>query len=116
MRAMRILSAAALVFVASTASAQGGGQGMDRAAMQARQNQMLFAGITLSDVQKAKIDTIQMKAADERTAMMQGMQGGGGMDSTMRAKMTDMRTRTNAAIHVRHVSLMPSTSDVPEPQ
>ncbi len=94
MKAMRILSALALVFVASTAMAQGGGQGMDRAAMQARQNEMLFKDITLTDAQKAKVDTIQTKAAAERTAMMQG----GQMDETARAKMAEMRTKTNTAI------------------
>jgi len=98
MQAMRILAAAAVMLVASTAAAQGGGgggQGMDRAAMQARQNEMLFKGITLTDAQKAKIDTIQTKARADQQAMMSG---GGMQDPTMREKMMAMRTKVNADI------------------
>ncbi|MFN0097187.1 MAG: hypothetical protein ACKVS7_00825 [Gemmatimonadaceae bacterium] len=99
MQAMRILAAAAVMLVASTAAAQGGGggggQGMDRAAMQARQNEMLFKGITLTDAQKAKIDTIQTKARTDQQAMMAG---GGMQDPTMREKMMAMRTKVNADI------------------
>lgn len=98
MQAMRILAAAAVMLVATTAAAQGGGgggQGMDRAAMQARQNEMLFKGITLSEAQKAKIDTIQTKARADQQAMMAG---GGMQDPTMREKMMAMRTKVNADI------------------
>lgn len=98
MQAMRILAAAAVMLVASTAAAQGGGgggQGMDRAAMQARQNEMLFKGITLTDAQKAKIDTIQTKARADQQAMMAG---GGMQDPTVREKMMAMRTKVNADI------------------
>ena len=98
MQAMRILAAAAVMLVASTAAAQGGGgggQGMDRAAMQARQNEMLFKGITLSEAQKAKIDTIQTKARADQQAMMSG---GGMQDPTAREKMMAMRTKVNADI------------------
>ena len=100
MQAMRILAAAAVMLVASTAAAQGGGgggggQGMDRAAMQARQNEMLFKGITLSEAQKVKIDTIQTKARADQQAMMSG---GGMQDPTAREKMMAMRTKVNADI------------------
>lgn len=100
MRAIRMLTAAALVLVASTASAQsgqggmgqGGGQGMAQ-----RQNEMLFKDITLTDAQKAQIDTIQTKAREEQRAMMQG---GGMQDPSMREKMTEMRKKQMDAIRV----------------
>ena len=100
MQAMRILAAAAVMLVTSTAAAQGGGgggggQGMDRAAMQARQNEMLFKGITLTEAQKAKIDTIQTKMRADQQAMMAG---GGMQDPANREKMVAMRTKVNADI------------------
>ncbi len=97
MKAIRILMAAAMVFVASTAAAQGGqgGGGMGQGGGQGRQNEMLFKGITLTDVQKAKIDSIQ---AAGRTEMQAMMQGGGMQDSTSRAKMMTMRTKQRADI------------------
>ena len=100
MRAMRMLTAAALVLVATTASAQGGmGQGMGPGGggqgMQQRQNEMLFKGITLTDAQKAKVDTIQAKARDEQRALMQA---GGMQDPATREKMMGIRTKTHADI------------------
>lgn len=103
MQAMRMLAAAAMVLVASTAAAQGGGGGggmgqgggMDRAAMQARQNEMLFKDITLTDAQKAKIDTIQTKARTDQQALMQG---GGMQDPATREKMMAIRTKVNTDI------------------
>jgi Spy/CpxP family protein refolding chaperone len=56
---------------------------------------MLFKGITLSDAQKAKIDTIQTKARADQQAMMAG---GGMQDPTVREKMMAMRTKVNADI------------------
>jgi Spy/CpxP family protein refolding chaperone len=101
MRAMNILTAAALVLVASTATAQGGtppqgggmGQGQGQGA--GRMNEMLFKDITLTDVQKAKIDTIQTKMRDEQRALMQA---GGMQDPATREKMTALRTKQNADI------------------
>lgn len=98
MRAMRMLVAAALVLVASTVSAQGGqgqggpggGQGMAQ-----RQNEMLFKDITLTDVQKAKIDTIQTKSREEQRALMQS---GGMQDPATREKMMAARTKMQADI------------------
>ena len=77
MQAIRRLTAAALVLVASTAAAQGGqGAGQQRSQeMQERQNGRMFKGITLSEVQKKTIDSIQTAG---RTAM-QGMMKAGGM-------------------------------------
>lgn len=96
MQAIRILAAAALVLVSSTAAAQGGqgGQGgMGRNA--AAQNEMLFKGITLTDAQKTQIDTIQAHA---RTEMQALMQAGGMQDPGVREKMGEMRTKQGAAI------------------
>ncbi|HVH40111.1 MAG TPA: hypothetical protein VM764_08810 [Gemmatimonadaceae bacterium] len=96
MQVIRFVCAAALVLVASTAAAQGGqGQGMSQEQRQARQNEMLFKGITLSPAQKVKIDSIQAAARTENMAMMQQ---GGMQDSTTRAKMMDARRKTNADI------------------
>jgi Spy/CpxP family protein refolding chaperone len=94
MRAIRFITAAALVLIASTASAQGG-QGMTPEQRQARQNEMLFKDITLTEVQKAKIDTIQVKAREASAALMQS---GGMQDSATRATMMANRTKTMADV------------------
>lgn len=109
MQAIRILTAAALVLVASTAAAQGGqGAGQPRSQeMQERQNERMFKGITLSEVQKKTIDSIQTAG---RTAM-QGMMKAGGMmqadsmrdsrgmrDTTNRGHMMEMRRKQRADI------------------
>lgn len=99
MQAIRILAAAALVFVASTAAAQGGqggppgGQGGQ--GMQQRQNEMLFKDITLSEAQKARIDSIQTAS---RTKMQEMMQAGGMQDPANREKMMEMRRKQQADI------------------
>ena len=99
MRAVRLVMAAALIAVASTtAAAQGGqgqGQGMTPEQRQARQNEMLFKGITLTEVQKTKIDSIQVAA---RTANQTLMQGGGMQDPATREKMMEARRKTMADI------------------
>ena len=100
MQAIRILAVAGLMLMASTAGAQGGqgAQGSGRMSsedMQRRQNEMLFKDITLSDAQKAKIDSIQ---AASRATSRELMQAGGMRDSTTRAKMMELRTRERADI------------------
>ncbi len=99
MQAIRILAAAALVFVASTAAAQGGqggpGGGMGQGGGMGRMNEMLFKDITLTDAQKAKIDSIQAHA---RTEMQALMQSGGMQDPATREKMTEMRAKQNKDI------------------
>ena len=97
MRAMRILMAMGLMLVASTTAAQGGGgqPGQGGQNMQ-RMNEMLFKDITLTPEQKVKIDSIQTKQREDQRMLMQG--GGGMQDSTTRAKMTELRTKANAAI------------------
>lgn len=78
MKSMRmILATAMLVVLALPAAAQGaqgppgGGQG--------RMNELLFRGISLTDVQKASVDSIQ---AAGREAMRAQMQGGGMQEAT----------------------------------
>ena len=98
MQAIRILAAAALVLVSSTAAAQGGQGGARPGGMgqnAAAQNEMLFKGITLTDAQKATIDSIQTQT---RTEMQALMQSGGMQDPGVREKMMGMRTKQSAAI------------------
>ena len=102
MRAIRFFTAAALVLVATTASAQGGQGGMGQGGQGGmgqggaqRMNEMLFKDITLTDAQKAQIDTIQTKGREEGRAMMQG---GNMQDPSMREKMMEMRKKQNDAI------------------
>ena len=59
--------------------------------------QMLFAGIDLTDAQKDQIAKIGEKYQAEREALRPaGGQQAGPPDSTTRAKMDDLRTRSNA--------------------
>lgn len=104
MRALRsALFVAAVILPVSLPAQQGppggppGGQGRgDPAAMQARQNEMLFQGITLSAEQRAKVDSIQAAA---RARQQEIMQGGGGMGNPeARQRMMQMRQETFAAI------------------
>jgi periplasmic protein CpxP/Spy len=93
MKAMRMLVATALVLVAMPMAAQGGmGGGQGRGAMQQRQNEMLFQGITLTEAQRAKIDTLQ---AAQRTAMQEMMQSGAMQDPAARERVAAMRTKHN---------------------
>lgn len=99
MRGIRFITAAVLVLAASTAAqAQGGGQGAGRMTpeeRQVRQNEMLFKGITLTETQKAKIDTLQAKGREANQALMQA---GGMQDPATREKMMENRTKQMAAI------------------
>jgi Spy/CpxP family protein refolding chaperone len=102
MKAMRMLVATALVLVAMPMAAQGGmgggqggmgGQGgQGRGAMQQRQNEMLFRGITLTEAQRAKIDTLQTA---QRTSMQEMMQSGAMQDPSARERVAEMRTKHN---------------------
>jgi protein CpxP len=107
MRTMRVAMAVAAIatsLMAAPLAAQGqgggrpggqGGPGGDPAAMQARQNEMLFQGITLSAEQKTKVDSIQTAA---RAAQQTAMQGGGMRDPETRERMRVQRQATMAAI------------------
>ncbi|MBX3133496.1 MAG: hypothetical protein KF689_08955 [Gemmatimonadaceae bacterium] len=100
MRALRAgLGLAALLVVAPLGAQQGppGGRGMggDPAAMQARQNEMLFRGITLTAEQQAKVDSIQTAS---RARQQELMQGGGMRDPETRTKMQEQRQAMMAAV------------------
>ncbi|MBA3854464.1 MAG: hypothetical protein C0503_08620 [Gemmatimonas sp.] len=106
MFAFRKALVVAALFVAAPLAAQqgapggppGGGMGQGRgdpAAMQARQNEVLFQGITLSDAQKARIDSIQTAA---RAKQQELMQGGGMRNPETRQAMMQQRQETMAAI------------------
>ena len=112
MRFGRGLAVAVLVLVASVAQAQGGGMGGGRPGGMgggrpggmgqggqgqggmARQNEMLYKGITLTSAQQAKIDSIQ--AAGRAT--MQGMMQSGADMSAMRDQMVAMRQAQATAV------------------
>ena len=95
------IAGVAFLGVASVASAQGtppqgdkqhagpGGPG--------RMSQMLFAGIDLTDAQKDQIAKIGEKYKAEREALRPaGGQMQGPPDEATRAKMNDIRTKSNA--------------------
>ncbi len=81
---------AAIVFVAPASQAQGGGGGG-----RGRGGQMtaLMANITLTADQQAKVDSITAAFREQRMALMPAGGGMGGMDSTTRAKMTEMTNK-----------------------
>jgi Spy/CpxP family protein refolding chaperone len=56
---------------------------------------MLFKGITLTEAQKAKIDSLQ---AAQRTATQAAMQGGGMQDPAAREKVMEMRRKHQAEV------------------
>ncbi len=100
MRAVMVLAAVMTSAVAAPLSAQsqGGGRqgGMgDPAAMQARQNERLFEGITLSAEQKTQVDSIQTAA---RASQQAAMQAGGMRDPEARQRMMAQRQATMAAV------------------
>lgn len=103
MRTMRVAMVLGTVMMATltaplAAQGQGGGRqgGMgDPAAMQARQNERLFEGITLSAEQKTKVDSIQTAA---REAQQAAMQAGGMRNPEARQRMMAQRQATMAAI------------------
>ncbi|HKY98270.1 MAG TPA: Spy/CpxP family protein refolding chaperone [Gemmatimonadaceae bacterium] len=97
----------ALCASAGVASAQGappagappaGGQQGGPGARGGRGMQMLMEGITLTDAQQAKLDSVTAKYRAERQKMMpNGMQGGPPDDAT-RQKMREMMDKQNAEI------------------
>lgn len=93
MKHVRVLLAVlvAMLFVAPATQAQGGGGG--RGGRGGGALTALMANITLSADQQAKYDSITTHYREERQAMMQGGGGMGGMDSTTRAKMTEMTNK-----------------------
>lgn len=95
------LAGAALVSVASVASAQGpqGGppQGGQQGGRGAGGSRMLFNGIDLTDAQKDQVQKIMEKYRAERQALMPaGGQQAGPPDEATRAKMMELSTKSQA--------------------
>ncbi len=100
MKVIRFLAAATIALTASTAMAQGGppqrgGQGFAQ-----RQMEMLFQGITLTDAQKAKVDSLMTASAAESRKMMEEAHASGAdmRSPEMRAKRTEITNKRNEAI------------------
>ena len=104
-RALRVLARAAALTAAvvaltavssSNAAAQGGGQGGQGRGGQAQQA-MLFEGITLTDVQKAQVDSITAAFREKSMALPQPPQGER-PDSASMAARRKLTTDRQAAI------------------
>lgn len=103
---MRVFVAAAAMAMAApaVASAQGGmgggmgGQQMAPEQMMARQKERLFAGITLTDDQTKKVDSIMTVGMAKQRDAMATMMSGGGDRAAMRESMQKMNTERNDAI------------------
>lgn len=92
---LRILAAVFAIAIASVpvhAQPPGGG-GMNMQERAAQQRARLFEGITLTEEQKVKVDTIYAESARKQQELMQG-----GMGPEMREKMMAMRNEQNDAI------------------
>jgi Spy/CpxP family protein refolding chaperone len=85
------LLAALVAFAAPAAYAQGGGGGQGRGG---RQMEMLMQGITLTDAQKATVDSI----AQSFRAQMPAFTPGQPPDSAARAKRMEVMQKQQAAI------------------
>jgi len=85
------LLAALVAFAAPAAHAQGGGGGQGG---RGRQMEMLMQGITLTDAQKASVDSI----GQVYRAQMPPMQQGTPPDSATRAKMMEVRQKQYVAV------------------
>ena len=97
---LALVAAALLIGSAATARAQepqpqgrGGGRGM--------QMQMMFKDITLTDAQKAQVDSVMAKYRPQMQALRQEMQGGGDRETLMqknRELMTKQRDEIKAIL------------------
>jgi Spy/CpxP family protein refolding chaperone len=97
----------ALCAGASVASAQGAPAGEPQAGPQAgpqgqrgggRGMQLLFEGMTLTDAQQSKLDSITAKYRAERQKLMPDGRQGGPPDDAMRDKMRAMMDKQTAEI------------------
>ncbi|MBA4072912.1 MAG: hypothetical protein C0497_13895 [Gemmatimonas sp.] len=102
MKVIQFLAAAAIVLTATTAMAQaapqgapqGGGQGGAQRAMEA-----MMQGITLTDAQKAKVDSIVAASREESMKLRQEAQAAGGPPGPeLMEKMRAVTTKRNDAI------------------
>ena len=86
MKLIRLLAAAAMALTATTAMAQGGAGGGQGGGQ--RMMDMMMKDITLSDVQKAKIDSIVAGARAESMKLREGLEPGTQPSPELREKMT----------------------------
>jgi Spy/CpxP family protein refolding chaperone len=96
MKLIRLLAAAAMALTATTAMAQGGAGGGQGGGQ--RMMDMMMKDITLSDVQKAKIDSIVAGARAESMKLREGLEPGTQPSPELREKMTAVTTKRNEAI------------------
>lgn len=97
MKLIRLLAAAAMALTATTAMAQGGPPGGGQGGGQ-RMMDMMMKDITLSDVQKAKIDSIVAGARAESMKLREGLEPGTQPSPELREKMTTVTAKRNEAI------------------
>jgi Spy/CpxP family protein refolding chaperone len=98
MKVIRFLAAAAIVLTATTAMAQGAPQGGGQAGAQ-RAMEAMMQGITLTDAQKAKVDSIVAASRDESAKMREEAQAAGGPPGPeLMEKMRAVTTKRNDAI------------------
>jgi Skp family chaperone for outer membrane proteins len=99
---MRILRMAAVALAVTVGGAslmeaqegrRGGGRGMGGVNVP-----MLLEGITLTDAQQAKADSLVTKFAEQQQALRAELQGGGGDMQTAMGRMTDMRDKQLAEL------------------
>lgn len=74
---------------------QGGPQGGQRGG---RGTAMLFEGITLTDAQQVRVDSVSTKYRAERQKLMPNGMGGGPPDDATRAKMMEMMDKQNVEL------------------
>lgn len=74
---------------------QGGPQGGQRGG---RGTAMLFEGITLTDVQQVRVDSVGAKYRAERQKLMPNGMGGGPPDEGTRAKMMEVMDKQNVEL------------------
>lgn len=95
MKFMRFIAAAAIALTAATAMAQGGMGGQGGAQ---RQMEMMLKGITLTDAQKATVDSIVAAAGAETMKLREGMEPGTRPTPELREKMMAVSSKRNEAI------------------
>ena len=96
MKLIRVLAAAAIALTATTAMAQGGppgGQGGGQ-----RQMEAMMKGITLTDAQKATVDSLVAGARAESMKLREGMEPGTMPSPELREKMMAVTAKRNEAI------------------
>ncbi|MBI5600065.1 MAG: hypothetical protein HY944_00715 [Gemmatimonadetes bacterium] len=102
MKVIRFLAAAAIVLTATTAMAQGAPQGAPQGGGQAgaqRAMEAMMQGITLTDEQKAKVESIVAASREEGMKLRQEAQAAGGPPGPeLMEKMRAVTTKRNDAI------------------